>query len=73
MRLEFLPPYSPDFNPIELAFSIIKSRLKRDGALFRAASESQAQRAQLLAHLHQVVWSIDSTIACNLYHHTGYV
>lgn len=27
----FLPPYSPDFNPIELAFSKLKSHLKRLG------------------------------------------
>ena len=26
-RVLFLPPYSPDFNPIELAFSVIKSWL----------------------------------------------
>ena len=31
MKLEYLPPYSPDFNPIELAFSLIKSRLRREG------------------------------------------
>ena len=28
-RIEFLPPYSPDFNPIETCFSVIKSFLKR--------------------------------------------
>lgn len=28
-RLLFLPPYSPDFNPIELAFSKLKSMLRR--------------------------------------------
>jgi len=27
--LLFLPPYSPDFNPIELAFSKIKAHLRR--------------------------------------------
>lgn len=27
-RLRFLPPYSPDFNPIEMAFSKIKAILK---------------------------------------------
>lgn len=27
--VEFLPPYSPDFNPIELAFSTIKAYLKK--------------------------------------------
>ena len=25
MRCEFLPPHSPDYNPIELAFSAIKA------------------------------------------------
>jgi transposase len=27
-RLEFLPPYSPDFNPIELAFAKLKAFLR---------------------------------------------
>ncbi len=29
VRVEFLPPYSPDLNPIEEAFSYIKNYLKR--------------------------------------------
>lgn len=28
-KLVFLPPYSPDYNPIELGFSMIKSHLRR--------------------------------------------
>jgi len=28
----FLPPYSPDFNPIEMAFSKIKTLLKKAAA-----------------------------------------
>ena len=28
----FLPPYSPDFNPIELAFAKIKALLKKAAA-----------------------------------------
>ena len=27
-RVEYLPPYSPDFNPIELTFSVIKKLIK---------------------------------------------
>ena len=27
--IHFLPPYSPDFNPIELTFSVLKSWIKR--------------------------------------------
>lgn len=32
----FLPPYSPDFNPIELAFSKLKASLRSAGARTRA-------------------------------------
>lgn len=31
-ELHFLPPYSPDFNPIEMAFSKLKSFLKKVAA-----------------------------------------
>ena len=31
-ELRFLPPYSPDFNPIEMAFSTLKAPLKRRAA-----------------------------------------
>lgn len=31
-ELRFLPPYSPDFNPIEMAFSKIKALLKKTAA-----------------------------------------
>ena len=30
IRVEFLPSYSPDLNPIELAFCVIKSFLKKN-------------------------------------------
>jgi transposase len=33
-RVEFLPAYSPDFNPIEEAFSTIKLWLRRHNAIF---------------------------------------
>ena len=31
-ELRFLPPYSPDFNPIEMAFAKLKACLKRRAA-----------------------------------------
>lgn len=31
-ELRFLPPYSPDFNPIEMAFSKLKALLKKAAA-----------------------------------------
>ena len=33
-RIEYLPPYSPDFNPIEQAFSVIKTHLCHQGITF---------------------------------------
>ena len=36
-RLLFLPPYSPDLNPIQEAFSKVKALLRRAGARTRAA------------------------------------
>jgi transposase len=43
-RLLFLPPYSPDLNPIEMAFAKLKAHLRRIGArsldaLWRAIGE----------------------------------
>jgi transposase len=32
--IEYLPAYSPDFNPIEQVFSVIKSHLHRVGIHF---------------------------------------
>jgi transposase len=34
VRIIFLPPYSPDFNPIEEAFSKIKAWIRRNYDLF---------------------------------------
>jgi transposase len=44
-RLVFLPPYSPDFNPIEMAFSKLKALLKKAAArsvadLWRAIADA---------------------------------
>ena len=46
-RLEFLPPYSPDFNPIERCWSKIKTYLRKvkartEAALFQAIKEALA-------------------------------
>lgn len=39
-RLVFLPSHSPDFNPIELAFSKIKAYLRRVGVQTQEALEA---------------------------------
>ena|SRR5438128_9281928 len=38
-RVLFLPPYSPDFNPIELAFSTIKAWLQRNNEFTNACND----------------------------------
>jgi len=43
--LLFLPPYSPDFNPIERAFAKLKEALRRAGARTQAALEAAIARA----------------------------
>lgn len=48
-RLWYLPSYSPDFSPIELAISKIKAELRRVGARTREALEAAV--AQALTHI----------------------
>jgi transposase len=47
-RLLYLPSYSPDLNPIELAFGTLKAALRKAGARTREALEA-AIRAALAA------------------------
>ena len=44
-RLLYLPPYSPDFNPIDLAFSKLKTWLRTAQARTREALEAVIQNA----------------------------
>ena len=62
-RLLFLPPYSPDFNPIELLFSPVKGRLRSAAA--RTPDDLLAAVAAALAAV-----TPDHARAC--YAHCGY-
>lgn len=44
-RVLYLPPYSPDFNPIELCWSKLKALLKEFGARTRQALDWAIRRA----------------------------
>ena len=63
-RLEFLPPYSPDFNPIELCWSKVKTALR----------EAKARTLDdLVDAIAQALRSISFTDIQNWFAHCGYV
>jgi len=62
-QLLFLPPYSPDFNPIELVFSKLKTRLRRLAARTQDALEEAI--AEALA-------TISAQDAMHFFGHCGY-
>lgn len=41
--LAFLPPYSPDLNPIEESFSVLKAWIKRNNELVQSFGDDFAQ------------------------------
>lgn len=62
-RLLYLPPYSPDMNPIEMIFAKIKSSIRRAGARTVAA---------LWEALGRVLPTVTPREAANCFRHAGY-
>jgi transposase len=62
-RLLFLPSYSPDLSPIELAFSKVKASLRQAGARTQEALEAA------MAHAIDAITAQD---ARGFFHHCGY-
>jgi len=62
-ELIFLPPYSPDLNPIEMVFSKIKQLLR---------SLACRTRAELWDRLKPVLNAVTPEDALNCYRHCGY-
>lgn len=71
MRYIFLPPYSPDFNPIELAFSAIKAWIRRNGGLVRRVMTDEDDIATYL-RLNEAVWSVTEEDAQGWFAKCGY-
>lgn len=63
VRLEFLPPYSPDFNPIELCWSKVKTALR--------AAKARTLDA-LVEAVAEALHSISFTDIQNWFAHCGY-
>ena len=72
MRVEFLPPYSPDYNPIELAFSAMKYHLRRNGAYVRFAMVEQSN-TEVFCTLLEALNQITPADVFGWYRHCGYV
>jgi transposase len=62
-KLRYLPPYSPDFNPIEQSFSKLKADLRK-------AAERTV--AGLCRRIGQIVPSYTAQICGNYFEHAGY-
>ncbi len=62
-RLEFLPPYSPDLNPIEMIFSKLKQLLRSLGHRTRDA---------LWTAMQGVLDQVTASDAQNCFEHCGY-
>ena len=64
--LKFLPPYSPDFNPIEAIFNDIKAWIKRNYQLME-------DFASFKAFLHFAIEQVCGTHAREHFKEAGYV
>lgn len=51
----YLLPYSPDFNPIEQAFSAVKAYLRRHGQRMRHAIRNGGRRAPMQIYTEAVL------------------
>jgi transposase len=71
VKLYYLPPYSPDLNPIEEAFSYIKSYIQRHGDEFRTVLRSDDEVA-IHGYLYSALGMITAEKARGWMHHSGY-
>jgi transposase len=64
-RCVFLPPYSPELNPIEQFWSVAKSKLKRDAILHEETLQdriTEACKQVPLNHLYSFIKHSDSRL-----------
>lgn len=67
VQIEYLPPYSPDLNPIEEAFSKIKAFIWRNNDIFLSAPT-----AAIVYDMYIVMDVITSSDAIGYFIHAGY-
>jgi hypothetical protein len=71
IKLVFLPPYSPDLNPIEECFSYIKAYISRHGDTFRSIVESGDATDPFL-FLYGALDTVTADAAKGWFGHSGY-
>ena len=71
MWYEFLPPYSPDYNPIEFAFSYIKGVIRCWGDISHVAM-SGSDEVAVYERLHEAVWAVTADHAQAWFSKCGY-
>lgn len=64
-RIEYLPAYSPDYNPIEQAFAVIKKHIRHQGKLFEYSDSPQYE-------LYTACDEITPDHALSFFYHSGY-
>jgi transposase len=72
MRLVYLPPYSPDFNPIEEGFSAFKALIRRHQHYVRTALCAQDNDIAIRALTIAVCNAMTPDKAAGWYRHSGY-
>lgn len=72
MKIVYLPPYSPDFNPIELAFSAIKAYVHWHGNLIHTAMQDN-DNLDVYLFLYQATFHISSNDIAGFYSHCRYI
>jgi hypothetical protein len=72
VKLLYLPPYSPDLNPIEEAFSFIKTYIRKHGLRFRAMVEARDVILPF-TFLYEAMDQVTSEAAHGWITHSGYM
>jgi hypothetical protein len=71
MRYIFLSPYSPDYTPIEIAFSSIKAYIRRRGDIARTVMLDDDD-TDVVLFLNEAVFSVTEEDAKGWFRHSGY-
>ena len=69
----YLPPYSPDYNPIEEAFSAVKAWVRRNNSAVRTAMESGDASDSISALQYAVISAVTPEKAEGWYKDCGYM